>query len=93
MIEKTKEILKEIAKLLRSNNHNLLADNLCQLYATADEDPDYFIDNVKSLFGGMGTLNDVVFSINGKPLQTENDELEMLREQLYKQCKKYKYSS
>lgn len=31
------------------------------------------------LFGGMGSLNDLVLHRDGKPLQAENDELDALR--------------
>ncbi|WOZ79320.1 DUF6966 domain-containing protein [Kosakonia sacchari] len=93
MIENVKKYVKSISILLQSNGENNLAHYMDQLLSIAEEDPEYFIDNVKRLFGGMGSLNDVVFSLNGKPLIEENNQLDELRRKLYEACFSYKYKS
>ncbi|AZL74905.1 DUF6966 domain-containing protein [Pseudomonas oryziphila] len=40
-----------------------------------------------SMYGGVGSLNDVVLYRDGQPLVQENDELDNLRAQLYELCK------
>ncbi|MCU5771733.1 hypothetical protein N5923_08835 [Erwiniaceae bacterium BAC15a-03b] len=93
MISEQKKYLKSIAELLRDNGEYNLVKTLDNLYSRADTDPDQFIDDVKRLFGGMGTLNDIVFSKNGRPLIEENNKLEELRRKLYSACSSYKYIS
>lgn len=93
MISEEKKYLKSIAELLRDNGIHNLAQSLDNLRARADQDPDQFIDDVKRLFGGMGTLNDIVLSKDGKPLIEENDRLEEFRDKLYSACSSYKYKS
>ena len=38
------------------------------------------------MYSGMGSLNDVVLSKDGKILKKENDNLDDLRERLYQLC-------
>ncbi|WP_334120931.1 DUF6966 domain-containing protein [Limnobacter sp.] len=38
---------------------------------------------LRRIFGGMGSFSDFVFYENGKPLIDENNQLEMLRRELY----------
>jgi hypothetical protein len=39
---------------------------------------------IQSLFGGAGSLNDLVLHKHGHPLASENDEFDVLRSTLYK---------
>lgn len=86
MINEMKKNLESIAELLRNNNESDLARSLDALSSRADEDPETFMHDVKRLFGGMGSLSDIVFSKNGKPLIDENNKLDTLRKNLYKAC-------
>jgi hypothetical protein len=92
MIDKAKEILKSIIELLKNNNEQKLARYLTNLYLEDDIDPDQFMDSVKALFGGMGSLSDVVLSNNGRPLINENNTLDALRKKLYNVCSSYRYT-
>jgi hypothetical protein len=49
-------------------------------------EPGVTISNILSLYGGMGSLNDLILYSNGKPLVSENNELDALRSQLYDLC-------
>lgn len=46
--------------------------------------PDAAIAKVLSMYGGMGSLNDLVLYKDGQVLAQENDELDALRSRLYK---------
>lgn len=39
------------------------------------------------MYGGMGSLNDIVLYKNGQPLIAENDEFDALRTELYNLCR------
>ncbi|WP_418323297.1 DUF6966 domain-containing protein [Pseudomonas citronellolis] len=51
-----------------------------------DSDPESVASNILSMYSGMGSLNDVVLSKDGKILKKENDNLDDLRERLYQLC-------
>lgn len=91
MINEQKKYLKLISNLLKGNSEGFLVDHLNNIILISDVDPDRFVDDVKRLFGGIGTLNDIVLSKNGRPLIKENDELDALRKKLYELCSAYKY--
>ena len=40
------------------------------------------------MYGGMGSLNDIVLYVNGRLSIEENNEFDVLRAQLYDLCKK-----
>lgn len=42
---------------------------------------------ILSMYGGMGSLNDVILYKDGQPLALENTELNELREKLYQLCR------
>ncbi|WP_443217022.1 DUF6966 domain-containing protein [Pseudomonas sp. GM55] len=44
------------------------------------------LPQLTSLYGGMGSINDVVLYENAKPLLDENNELQALLSDLYELC-------
>lgn len=42
---------------------------------------------ILSMYGGMGSLNDIILYKDGQPLTLENAELNELREKLYQLCR------
>lgn len=46
-------------------------------------DPKYSSSKLLSMYGGMGSLNDVVIYRDGQAMVAENNEFDMLRTQLY----------
>lgn len=46
-------------------------------------DPQNTLYQIVMLYGGMGSLNDIVLSKNGEILKDENDRFDMLRNSLY----------
>lgn len=45
-------------------------------------------ENIRLVYGGMGSFSDLVLHKDGKPLQVENDELEKLKNELFNECMK-----
>ncbi|WP_445494463.1 DUF6966 domain-containing protein [Photorhabdus sp. SF281] len=93
MINKIKEILKEISALLYQNAASDWADCIDELCSQINTDPDEAVANIKRLYGGMGSLSDLVFSKNGVPLRDETNQLDELRKELYILCSSYKYKN
>ncbi|MGE8435539.1 MAG: DUF6966 domain-containing protein [Pseudomonas palmensis] len=50
-------------------------------------DPKYASSKLMSMYGGMGSLNDLVLYSDGQALVVENNEFDMLRAQLYELVK------
>jgi hypothetical protein len=48
--------------------------------------------NILSMYGAVGSLNDIVLYKNGQLLLRESSELDELRSDLYDDCKKLKRS-
>lgn len=51
-------------------------------------DPKYASSKLVSMYGGMGSLNDLVLYSDGQVLIVENNEFDMLRTQLYELVKR-----
>lgn len=60
----------------------------CQNEIVAD--PSATTGKILSLYGGMGSLNDLILYSNGTLLKNENNELDSLRSQLYDSCRRLK---
>ncbi|MCY1279426.1 hypothetical protein D9M68_214320 [compost metagenome] len=50
--------------------------------------PEDVESKILSMYGGMGSLNDLVLYKNGRPLLAENNEFDALRTRLYESCQK-----
>jgi hypothetical protein len=62
---------------------------LAKVKASFESDSKYALLKLLSMYGGVGSLNDVVLYKNGRPLISENNELDSLRLKLYEICKKW----
>ncbi|MBV4508202.1 hypothetical protein HU751_025540 [Pseudomonas sp. BW13M1] len=76
-------ILTRMIELLRIGAFNDWAVALEKLKAGFESDPERASLKLLSMYGGMGSLNDVVLYKDGQPLVSENNELDFLRSQLY----------
>ncbi|MDU9405953.1 hypothetical protein RTH46_26100 [Pseudomonas sp. zfem004] len=81
-------ILARMIELLRLGSFDDWAIVLEKVKNGFDMDPKNSSLKLLSMYGGMGSLNDVVLYRDGQPLVKENDELDNLRAQLYELCKK-----
>lgn len=81
-------ILTRMIELLRVGAFDDWAVVLEKIKSDFEVDPKYASLKLLSMYGGMGSLNDVVLYRGGQPLVMENNELDSLRTQLYEFCKK-----
>ncbi|WP_371231661.1 hypothetical protein [Pseudomonas sp. QE6] len=80
-------ILKRMVELLRLGGADDWAAALENVRENFDEDPVRMSSKLISMYGGMGSLNDIVLYGERKVLIAENNEFESLRERLYEICK------
>ena len=78
-----KAVLGQLEFLLSQHGEPEWAKALCRFQVQIEDDDSNGRYNLRGLFGGMGSLNDVVLQKNARPLFSENDELAALREQLF----------
>ncbi len=79
-------ILTRMEELLRLGARNDWANALKKIRGQIRAEPIAAITSILSMYGGMGSLNDIVLYKNGQPLIAENDELDALRHRLYERC-------
>jgi len=72
-----------MAELLRLGGIDDWAQAMDVLGRELSNDPEATAAKIVSMFGGMGSLNDLVLYKAGQPLAKENDELDALRSKLY----------
>ena len=78
--------LARTAELLRRFGHPQWADRLEECSLALPQDTAYALSRLMSLYGGMGSINDVVLYENAKPLLDENNQLQGLLSELYELC-------
>ena len=74
------------AALLRRFDHSQWADRFEECSLALPQDKAYALSRLMSLYGGMGSINDVVLYENAKPLLDENNELQGLLSDLHQLC-------
>lgn len=79
--------LKRMIELLRIGTFDDWAGTLEKIKVDFDKDQKYQSSKLLSLYGGMGSLNDIVFYKNGQPQIAENNEFDALRTHIYELCK------
>lgn len=82
-------VLEKIAQLLRQSMHNDWANALEKFHSEIEASESITIANILAMYGGMGSLNDLVLYKDGQPLAPENTEFDALRSQLYLLCREY----
>lgn len=85
-IQDIEVVLTRMAELLRLGSRSdwaMALENQCSEIAS---NPVAGKVNILSMYGGMGSLNDLILYKNGQPLFMENNELDMLRSKLYELC-------
>lgn len=85
-IEKTTPIVEKMqrmATLLELGGYAEWSASIFKLAKKYEHEPDDTKHIFLNLYGGMGSLNDLVLYRNGKVLMSENDELDQLRRGLF----------
>ncbi|MFC5769826.1 DUF6966 domain-containing protein [Thauera sinica] len=83
-------VLARMIELLRLGGGDGWATALKNIKMDLRIDPEHALSQLLSLYGGMGSLNDVVLYRDGQSLVAENMEFDTLRSQLYELCQKIK---
>jgi len=79
-------IMIRMSALLRAGNKESWAERLDDYRAELSIDYDFALSQIIRLYGGMGSLTDIVLYHNGQPQISENNELAKLRTQLFELC-------
>ena len=79
-------IMTRMSALLRAGNKYEWAERLDQYRAALPHGYDFALSQIIGLYGGMGSLTDIVLYRDGQPLIDENNEFAELRTRLYELC-------
>jgi len=85
-VKKIETVLARMAELLRLGSHDDWAEALDRHRMNLTSDPVGASEKILAMYGGMGSLNDLILYADGQPLSTENSELDELRIRLYELC-------
>lgn len=86
-INNIENTLEKMIGLLRLGGVNNWADALKSVSQELAIQPTQVASEILSMYGGMGSLNDVILYSDGQPLSKENTEFDGLRTSLYDLCK------
>ena len=86
-IQNIQTVLTRMVELLRVGGLNDWARALEGFRGEMQQDPGATTARILSMYGGMGSLNDLILYKDGKVLVQENDELDALRSRLYELCR------
>jgi hypothetical protein len=77
------KLLREVEIKLREHNETHWATQIAGCLASVERSDAYGLQRFLSLFGGMGSLNDVLLVADGRLLHEENDRLRALLSRAY----------
>ncbi|MCF6252868.1 MAG: hypothetical protein L3J75_16605 [Methylococcaceae bacterium] len=87
-IKNIENTLVKMIDLLRLSGVDNWADALKLISQELATRPKQVASKILSMYGGMGSLNDVILYRDGQPLSKENTEFDDLRTSLYDLCQK-----
>lgn len=87
-INNIENTLIKMIDLLRLSGVDDWADALKSTDQELATQPTQVANKILSMYGGMGSLNDVILYGDGQPLSKENTEFDDLRTNLYDLCQK-----
>ena len=80
-------ILSRVASILHEHQETEWANSFERFADAYEDSPEFIKRQIRATYGGMGSFNDLVLhGQDGIPLQPENDDLDQLRSQLYREC-------
>jgi hypothetical protein len=86
-VQELELVLARMAELLRLGSHGDWANALEKHRRALSTDSTATASGILRMFGGMGSLNDVVLYKDGQPMANENSELAALGSRLYDLCR------
>lgn len=75
-----------MSELAQQGNSGNVAASLERAIAYVRRDLNEGVSAIIGMYGGMGSLNDVILYERGQPLFEENEEFDALRVELYDIC-------
>ncbi|MBN6716539.1 DUF6966 domain-containing protein [Pseudomonas capsici] len=85
--ERVLVILEEMATLLDMAGISDWAEAIRRAGSNDESEASILYNTVLRMYGGSGSLNDIVLYFGGKVLVRENDKFDELRSELYKLCR------
>ena len=85
-IARLEGLLERIQSLLLLGEVDNWAKSFEKFRSQLYSEPDLTCAEIRRIYGGSGSFNDVVLYSNGQPLVKENDELLSLKSELYDLC-------
>jgi hypothetical protein len=86
-VEQLEPVLTRMTELLRLGSRGNWGNALEKHRSALSTDPSATVARILAMFGGMGSLNDVVLYKDGQPMVSENREFDSLRSRLYDLCR------
>lgn len=86
-LKKIENILVEMIDILRDCSVDEWSKALAQCQNSLLNDSEITLNTILSMYGGMGSLNDIVLYKDGEVVPQKNREFDALRTELYKLCK------
>lgn len=83
---KIKDTLYEMVSLLRLMGAEHWSAALQKAGQNIENDPLRTCAEIISMYGGMGSINDIILYRDGQPLFEENNKFDALRSNLFKYC-------
>lgn len=85
-IDRISAILTRMSALAQRGNSGNVGASLERAVALVERDAQEGANAVVGMYGGMGSLNDIILYEGEKPLVEENEEFDTLRSKLYERC-------
>jgi hypothetical protein len=85
-LKEIEAILVRVSVLLRLGGKDEWADRIDDYQMLLARDAPNGISKIIGLYGGMGSINDIVLYRKGQPLIKENNELDQLLSRLHELC-------
>lgn len=79
-------ILKRMSDLAQRGNSANVSASLERAARLMESDTQEGVRAIVGMYGGMGSLNDVILYEGNRPLADENDEFDTLRSELFDRC-------
>lgn len=71
--------MRELERFLATHGEAFWSKNIKQAADEVEKSDAHGLGRFLRMFGGMGSLNDVVLHRDGQPLKAENDQLDLMR--------------
>lgn len=78
-VEELLNEMRDLERFLAQHGETFWSKNINQAAEEVEKSDAHGLERFLRMFGGMGSLNDVVLHRDGQPLRVENDQLDLMR--------------